>query len=270
MIEHVFQRARNRGRAAFIAYVMAGDPDASTTAAVLRALSEAGVDLIELGVPYGDPLADGRTIAAAAGRALSNGTRLADVFALVEQHCGTGGAPVVLFTYFNPAYQYGIDRFAREASEAGAIGLIVPDLALDESAELRASAAAHGLQMPLLVAPTTSPQRAARIAAAASGFVYVVSRLGVTGANSAPDVPAMARQLVMLRGVTQKPLAVGFGISRADDVRHAASIADGVVVGSALIDAYVAKRGAEAARLALAFVQPLLAAAVWKDGVRAS
>ncbi|HZY97719.1 MAG TPA: tryptophan synthase subunit alpha [Candidatus Cybelea sp.] len=266
-LDQIFERARNRRRAAFIAYVMAGDPDLATTLSVLNCLSAAGSDLIELGVPYGDPLADGPTIAAAAQRALENGTRLADVFALLKRHRETGGAPVVLFTYFNPVYQYGIDRFTQNASEAGAIGIIVPDLALDESLELRASVAARGLQMPLLVAPTTSRERAARIAESATGFVYVVSRLGVTGANGMPNVTQVRRQVAMLRDVTTKPLAVGFGISSAGGIREVASIADGVIVGSALIDAYAGKSGSEATRSLRTFVEPLVAATAWEGGV---
>jgi tryptophan synthase alpha chain len=249
---------------------MAGDPETATTLSVLDCLSVAGADLIELGVPYGDPLADGPTIAAAAHRALKNGTRLADVFTLLKKHSENGGAPVVLFTYFNPVYQYGIDRFVREASEAGAVGIIVPDLALEETAQLRASAAACGIAMPLLVAPTTSRERAARIAEAASGFIYVVSRLGVTGADGVPNFSQVRRQVAMLREVTTKPLAVGFGMSTETAIREVASIADGVIVGSALIDAYAGKNGDEAARSLRAFAEPLVAAAAWEGGVTRS
>jgi tryptophan synthase alpha chain len=267
-LERVFERVRREGRAAFIAYVMAGDPDWKTTLAVLGALSAAGADLIELGVPYGDPIADGPTIASAAHRALENGARLGDVFDLVKHHRHNGGAPILLFTYFNPVYQYGIARFAQAARDAGAIGIIVPDLALEESGDLRAAVAAASLQMPLLVAPSTGRDRAAAIAAAAGGFVYVVSRLGVTGAGGAPDVTHLRGQIATLRELTTKPLAVGFGISRPADVRAVASIADGAIVGSALVDAYAGKSGAEAARSVAAVAAPLIAATRVEDSLR--
>jgi tryptophan synthase alpha chain len=266
-LEEVFARAKNRRRAAFIAYVMAGDPDLETTLSILRVLDDAGTDLIELGVPYGDPLADGPTIAAAAHRALANGTRLHHVFELVRRYRAGGGAPVVLFAYFNPIFRYGIERFAREAAEAGAGGLIVPDLALEETAELRVSLAVHDLQMPLLVAPSTRPERAARIAETAGGFVYVVSRLGVTGASGTPNVEQVRRQVALMRSLTAKPLAVGFGMSRPEDVRAVASFADGVIVGSALIDAYRGQTGVESARSVGAFVEPLITATAWDGSV---
>lgn len=270
-LEQVFARAKSCRRAAFVAYIMAGDPDLETTRSILDALTAAGTDLIELGIPYGDPLADGHTIAAAAHRALANGTRLRHVFELVRQYRAAGDrAPIVLFSYFNPIFRYGIERFAHASADAGATGLIVPDLALEESAELRASAAVHDLQVPLLVAPSTPPKRAERIAGAAGGFIYVVSRLGVTGAGQAPDVGTVRRQVAVLRELTTKPLAVGFGVRRPEDVREVASFADGVIVGSALIDTYRGQRGVEAARSVGGFVEPLIAAVAWEAGVAPS
>lgn len=260
MLEALFERARNERRAAFIPYVMAGDPDLETTEAVLHALGDAGADAIEVGIPYGDPLADGPTIAAAGQRALANGVTAADVLALVRRYRDAAGKPVVLFTYFNPVYQYGIERFARDAANAGACGAIVPDVALEESEALQAALAAEGIDMPLLVAPTTRKERAERIAARASGFLYVVSRLGVTGAGAAPDLGPLRAQLTTLRGMTAEPLAVGFGISTAEHVAHVAPLADGVIVGSAVIDAYAGTRGEEAARRVRAFANPLVAA----------
>jgi tryptophan synthase alpha chain len=239
---------------------MAGDPDLATTQAILVALSEAGADAIELGIPYGDPLADGPTVAAAGQRSLAAGTRLAAVLELIGRTAPTL-PPIVLFTYYNPIDRYGVERFANAAAEAGAAGAIVPDVALEESAPLREALLARGLAMPLLVAPSTPRERAARIAKATSGFIYVVSRLGVTGAGTAPDLSPLRRQLAMLREVTAKPLAVGFGIGGAADVAPIASLADGVVVGSALIDAYAGSRGDEAAQRVRDFVTPLIAAA---------
>jgi tryptophan synthase alpha chain len=259
MLDGVFERARAQKRMAFIPYVMAGDPDLETTEAILLALSDAGADVIELGVPYSDPLADGPTIAAAGQRALRGATHLREVLALVlrrRERC----APIVLFTYFNPVYQFGVERFARETAAAGAAGVIVPDVALDESAELRAALQAHGLTMPLLVAPSTPHERAARIVDATTGFLYVVSRLGVTGTGYAPDFAPLRRQLASLRELTNKPLAVGFGLSRPQDVRNVGTLADGVVVGSALIDAYTGTRAQEAATRVREFVAPLIAA----------
>lgn len=245
------------GRTALIPYVMAGDPDTETTELIVRALAASGADAIELGIPYGDPLADGPTIAAAGMRALRSGTTIADVLRIAERLSGT--LPIVLFTYYNPVLQYGIERFASEAAAAGVAGLIVPDIALEEGTDLRQALSQHSLEMPLLVAPSTPHDRAARIAAAASGFVYVVSRLGVTGAGAAPDFAPLRLQLESLRGATDKPLAVGFGLSSAAHVREVAGLADGVIVGSALVDAYAGERGARAASKASGFLEGLLA-----------
>ena len=259
-LAQAFARAKRERRVAFIPYLMAGDPDLTTTEAILSALVDAGADAIELGVPFSDPLADGPTIAAAGARALANKTGLADVLEIVRRRAG-GSAPLLLFTYFNPVYQHGIERFARDAAAAGAAGAIVPDLSLEESAGLRLALRSHALEMPLLVAPSTTRERARRIADASSGFLYVVSRLGVTGAGKTPDVAPLKAQLAMLRELTEKPLAVGFGLSRAQAIAEIAPFADGVVVGSALIDSYAGTYGDEAARRARTFVSPLITAA---------
>jgi tryptophan synthase alpha chain len=264
VLEAIFERARNTQRAAFLPYVMAGDPDAQTTLAILDALTKAGADAIELGIPYSDPLADGPTVAAAGQRALAKGTTIASVLELVRTHHDRGGAPIVLFTYFNPVYQYGIERFARDAAEAGASAVIVPDISLEEGEALSATLAANGLDMPLLVAPSTRPERAKRIAAQSTGFIYVVSRLGVTGAGSRPSTDAVRAQIGMLRSLTDEPLAVGFGVSKPEHVREVATLADGIIVGSALIDAYAGTDGEEAARRVRAFVEPLIAAAAYE------
>ena len=234
------------GKCAFIPYLMAGDPDLGTTEKLIGAVTNAGADAIELGIPYGDPLADGPTIAAAGIRALKSGTSIDKVLQRVRESASSA-PPIVLFTYFNPVYQYGIDRFAEDAAKAGAAGVIVPDIALEEGAALRAALAANHLSMPLLVAPSTPRERARRIAAASSGFVYVVSRLGVTGTSTGPDFSPLRGQVRMLRDVTEKPLAVGFGISKREHVREVRSLVDGVIVGSAIIDAYAGHDGKEAA-----------------------
>jgi tryptophan synthase alpha chain len=189
-------------------------------------------------------------------RALSTGTKLEDVLDVVRS-CGTA-VPIVLFTYYNPVYRYGIVRFAAEAAAAGAAGAIVPDLSLEESDELRRALLDRGLAMPLLVAPSTPRERAASIAAASSGFVYLVSRLGVTGTTREPDFSTLRRQVDMLREVTDRPLAVGFGIGKRDHVAAVRDIVDGFVVGSAVIDAYGSAKGEEASGKVQRFCKDLL------------
>ena len=257
MLEGLFGRVGSVKHLAFIPYLMAGDPDIPTTALLLDELTQGGAAAIELGIPYGDPLADGPTIAAAGARALARGIRIDDVLAIAREATMRSCAPIVLFSYFNPIYQYGIERFAQAAAAAGVAGVIVPDVALEETGALRTALSKCGLDMPLLVAPSTPAERAKRIAAAASGFVYVVSRLGVTGANAMQDAEPLRRQVAALRKITDKPLAVGFGISGAAQVRAIATFADGFIVGSALIDAYAGAVGAEAARRARGFVAKL-------------
>lgn len=259
MLERVFSRKRGGESPVFIPYLMAGDPDAKTTALLLDELTKAGAAAIELGIPYGDPLADGPTIAAAGARALAHGVRIDDVLALVRAYAkGTQAcAPIVLFSYYNPIYQYGVKDFARAAADAGVAGVIVPDVALEEIGDLKTALAEHGLDMPLLVAPSTRAERAKRIAGAATGFVYVVSRLGVTGANATQEIAPLRLHLEALRTITDKPLAVGFGISRAEHVRAIAGFADGFIVGSALIDAYAGTSGVEAATRVREFVAGL-------------
>lgn len=253
-------RIFSHGRCAFIPYIMAGDPDTETTAQIIDALTRNGADAIELGVPYGDPLADGPTIAAAGVRALRNSVGIGDVLALVRQSRSREAAPIVLFTYFNPVYQYGVERFAHDAAQAGAAAVIVPDIALEEAGELREALCNYDLDMPLLVAPSTPPGRATSIALASTGFVYVVSRLGVTGAAAAPDFSPVRAQVQALRAATTKPLALGFGISTPEHVRAVSVLADGVIVGSALIDAYAGSRGEEAAKRAATLCAALSAA----------
>jgi tryptophan synthase alpha chain len=264
VLEAIFERARAMQRAAFIPYVMAGDPDAKTTLAILDALTKAGVDAIELGIPYSDPLADGPTVAAAGQRALEAGMTIDGAIQLVQAHRARGGAPVVLFTYFNPVYQYGIEHFAQEAAAAGASGAIVPDIALEECEPLRDALIRNGLDMPLLVAPSTKWDRAKRIAAQSTGFIYVVSRLGVTGAGMRPSTDAVRAQIATLRSLTDEPLAVGFGVSKPEHVREVATVADGIIVGSALIDAYAGTDGEDAAQRVRAFVEPLIAATAFE------
>jgi tryptophan synthase alpha chain len=255
----IFERTRAERRAALIVYLVAGDPDLETTAAVIDAISPS-VDLIELGIPYGDPLADGPTIAAAAQRALAHGTSLDDALRVAREAGERGAAPVLFFTYVNPVVQYGAERFARNARAAGALGAIVPDVPLEELAAFAPAFHAEGLAIPLLIAPTTPPERAARIAAASDGFVYVVSRLGVTGARRDPDVPWIDRAVRSLRASSSGAIAVGFGISTPAHVAAIGKIADGVIIGSAFIDAIGGRRGSAAATAAKEYVEALRSA----------
>ncbi len=218
-------------------------------------------DILELGIPYGDPLADGPTIAAASGRALDAGTTVDDALELAANALRGGGPPIVMFTYFNPIVQYGLERFAAALAHAGASGAIVPDVPLEETGAIRAAFAPFDLVLPLLVAPTTPPARAATIARASEGFTYLVSRLGVTGAHRGPDFAWIAERVRTLRQVSPLPLAVGFGISSPEHVRRTCAIADGAIVASALIDAYGETSGAEAVACTRTFLQRLWAAA---------
>ncbi len=259
-LQHIFEELQRSKRPAFIPYLMAGDPTPDVTVAMLAMLRTAGADIVELGIPYGDPLADGPTIVAAGQRALENGGGVAQALEIIAKASPTA-PPIVVFSYFNPLLQYGFERFAREAKNAGAVGVIVPDVVLEEAHTLQSALAAEGLEMPLLVAPTTSKERAARICAQATGFVYVVSRLGVTGAGSTPDFTPLHDQMARLRDVTTMPLAVGFGVSTIGHVTDVAAHADGIIVGSALIDAYAHTAPEHAVAAVQAFVTPLIAAA---------
>jgi tryptophan synthase alpha chain len=251
-IQRRFDVLKAEGRCALMPFLMAGDPDLDVTRQALLALQANGADLIELGIPYSDPLADGPVIQAAAARALAAGTTPARVLGMLTGLQGELTIPVVLFTYSNPLLNRGMERFCAEAAAAGAAGLVVPDLPLEEAERLSVIAASHGLDLVLLVAPTTPPERMARIHAASRGFTYLVSVTGVTGARTSlgERVEPLVRQLKALGGA---PVAVGFGIARPDQAHQVKSWkADGAIVGSALVrrmaEAQVAgSSGAEAA-----------------------
>ncbi len=261
-IEGAFARAKAEGRGALMPYVMAGDPDCATTEAVLAAVLGAGADIVELGIPYGDPLADGPTIAASAQRALDAGTTIDAALATIApaRALAKSTAPIVVFSYVNPIVQYGLDRFADALVGAGVSGAIVPDVPVEENRMLRQAFAKRGLALPLLIAPTTPPARAALIARASQGFIYVVSRLGVTGARREPDFAWIAATVERLREVTSTPLAVGFGIATPDHVARVLASADGAIVASALIDAIAGMRLHAAADRTTTFVRALAAA----------
>jgi tryptophan synthase alpha chain len=219
---------------AFIPFITGGDPDFSTTAALVRALARAGADLIEIGIPFSDPIAEGPVIQGADERALAGGATVDGLFDLVAVLRSELDLPLVFMTYYNPIFVYGIDRFLDRCVETGLDGLIVPDLPFEEKDELAGPCAEHGLDLISLVAPTTSDERIEAIARSARGFLYCVSSLGVTGVRSELGDDA-ARLIAKVRGVSDIPCAVGFGISTPDQARAMAEVSDGVIVGSALV-----------------------------------
>jgi tryptophan synthase alpha chain len=228
-------RLRRKKQTAFIAYVTAGDPTIKFTEQLVLRLAEAGADVIELGVPFSDPIADGPVIQRASERALQAGTSLADVLKLAGRIRRKSSVPMVLFSYFNPVLQMGIIRFAERASAAGVDGVLITDLIPEEAEEFVAVMRRHKLDTVFLAAPTSTPARLKEIARLSRGFVYVIARRGVTGKRS--DVPAEVKgQLSRLRKVTKLPLAVGFGVSKRKHVKQLEKAADGVVVGSALVE----------------------------------
>lgn len=230
-----FVRLRSRGECALIPFITAGDPDLATTAEALRRLDQAGADLIELGVPYSDPLADGPTIQAAATRALARGVKLDDVLGVVQDVAAEISAPIILFTYYNPILNRGIEPFLADLVAAGVAGLVVPDLPLEEAESLLTPAAQVGIEVILLVAPTSSPERIQAIAAQAQGFIYLVSVTGVTGART--ELQSRVGDLLQtIRQMTDKPIGVGFGISSPDQAQQVKAWgADAAIVGSAVV-----------------------------------
>jgi len=230
-----FEELRSHGQAALIPFITAGDPDLATTTEALKLLDRSGADLIELGVPYSDPLADGPIIQAAATRALAKGVTLDRVLEVVKNVAPELKSPIILFCYYNPILNLGAENFLQKIYDAGARGLVVPDLPLEESHVLLEPAAKIGIEVILLVAPTTPVERFEAIASQSQGFIYLVSSTGVTGMRSQVSKKVQSI-LERLRTVTDKPIAVGFGISQPE---HAKQIiewnADGVIVGSAMV-----------------------------------
>lgn len=234
-ISVAFEACREEKRAAFIPYLTAGDPDLPTSAELLDALASGGADLIELGVPFSDPIADGPVNQRAAERALASGTTLSGVLRLVAEQRERLGVPVVLFTYFNPIHRRGIEQFAEQAESSGVDGVLCLDLPPEESGELAEALEERGIDPIYLLSPTSTRRRVKRVDKLARGFVYYVSRTGVTGQRE--HLPSyLLKQVKRLRRRLSRPLAVGFGISTAEQVAEVASVADGVVVGSALVE----------------------------------
>lgn len=235
VLDDLFTRTRAEKRAALVGYFPAGYPTAAGSAATLRTMVESGCDLVEVGMPFSDPVIDGPVIEAAAVRALAGGFRIRDLFTVVEQVTSAGGRAVVM-TYFNPVLAYGVEAFARDLAAAGGSGVITPDLIVDEAADWLAATETHEIAPIFLVAPSSPPERIALTAAATRGFLYAASTMGVTGArdtvsSAAPELLARCRE------VTDLPIGVGLGVRTGDQAAQIAGYADAVIVGSAFVTA---------------------------------
>jgi tryptophan synthase alpha chain len=259
-IDRTFAALRARGEKALIPYVMLGDPDVETTEALALAAAAAGADLLEIGIPFSDPLADGPVLQRAAERALTQKVTLADALALVRRLRATVQIPLIFMTYYNLIFQYGDVRLATEAAAAGVDGLIVPDLPPEEAGPLDAAARAAGVHLIYLIAPTTPASRIKLIAERAGGFLYYVSLTGITGAKL-PALDEVGQGVSRIKRVTDLPVAVGFGVSTPEEAGRIARVADGVIVASALIKRLQAQPDARRRREELAaYVASLKAA----------
>lgn len=258
-IDKKFKELKADNRGGFIPFVVAGDPDLPTTKSILLKLIEHGADVIELGVPFSDPVADGVTIQAAAERALKNNVTVKDVLEIIAEIRREGHeTPIILFSYFNPILQFGLKEFAQEAKKAGADGILITDLIPEEAEEFRTILAGRDLALIMLAAPTSSDERLKKICKKASGFVYAVSRAGVTGARN--DLSSQAEELVSrLRKFTALPIAVGFGVSNHEQIRTVWRYSDAAVVGSAIVKVIEQSRnGAEIVENVDEFLEKLL------------
>ncbi len=233
-IQATFAALKERHETALIPFITAGDPDLAVTEDVIQALVESGADLIELGIPFSDPMADGPTIQAASERALAAGVTLNGVLQLVTNVRKKTQVPLILMGYYNPIFCYGAERFARDAAVAGVDALLLVDLPPEEIGEISAAMAESGIDLITLLAPTTPPERMKRLAEVAQGYLYYVSMTGVTGVQKISP-QEIQRAVEELKGMSAVPVAVGFGITTAEDARAVGAFADGVVVGSALV-----------------------------------
>jgi tryptophan synthase alpha chain len=229
-----FASLRAKNEKALIVYLTAGDPSLDVTKKLILGLEAAGVDIIEIGVPFSDPTADGPVIQAASQRALKTGTTLQGVLDLVAEIRRTSQIPILLFGYFNPIFAYGVEKFAKATQKAGVDGVLVVDLPPEEAQELRIHTDAAGLDFISLVAPTTGKDRLKTILKTATGFLYYISITGVTG-TAAPKIDDIAREVAKIRKLTKMPIAVGFGISNAAQAKEVGALADGIVIGSAVV-----------------------------------
>jgi len=233
-ISSKFRSLKEQNRKAFIAYIMAGDPNISRTREMVRILEDCGVDIIELGVPFSDPLADGPAIQAAAQRALEGGTTLHTVIELVADLRKTTKIPIILMTYYNPIFKYDEEKFIEDACASGVDGIIVPDLPPDEAEGMLKLTKKRPFDVIFLLAPTSTEDRIEKVSKASRGFIYYVSITGITGSKLALD-PAIETHMNRIRSVSDTPIAVGFGIATPDEASVVARFADGVIVGSAIV-----------------------------------
>lgn len=241
-IDKKFKELRENNKKAFIAYICAGDPDINTTENLVEALGFAGTDIIELGVPFSDPLADGLTIQAASQRALKKHINLSKIFSLVKKIREKSQIPIILMGYYNPILKYGVNEFIKDALANGADGAIVPDLPVEEAADFIKQAKKKKFATIFLVSPTSTKNKMKEIAKKSTGFVYYVSLTGVTGARE--SLPSKIKQDVKtLKRFTKKPVCVGFGISKPQQVKDITAFADGVIIGSAIIKQIEANLG---------------------------
>ena len=241
-IDQKFKKLKKNKKKAFIAFITAGDPDLKTTEDLALAFDKAGVDIIELGVPFSDPLADGPTIQAASQRALKKGVNLEKIFALVQRIRKRSQIPIALMTYYNPIFHTGEKKFFAQAQKSGVDGVIVPDLPPEEAKNFIQAAKSRGIATVFFIAPTTTKKRMQLIARASTGFIYYVSLTGVTGARQGLDA-SITKQIRLTKKHTSKPVCVGFGISTPAQVKSVSRIADGVIVGSAIINQIVKHAG---------------------------
>jgi tryptophan synthase alpha chain len=233
-IEKKFSELKRKGEKALVAYLTAGYPDLGATRKIIPAFEKAGVDILELGVPFSDPTADGPTIQAASLAALRNGTTLAGILDLVAEVRDSMEMPVILFSYYNPIFVFGAERFARQAAAAGADGVLVVDLPMEEAAELKEHTDQEGIDFITLVAPTTGLERTKKMVKGASGFIYYISLTGVTGSGR-PVLEEIRDRVSVIRQMSDLPVVTGFGITNPSQAREIAPAADGIVVGSAIV-----------------------------------
>ncbi|SNB44658.1 tryptophan synthase subunit alpha [Geobacter sp. DSM 9736] len=255
-LSETFARLKKSGEKALVTFITAGDPDLAVTEKLIPILAEAGADVIELGIPFSDPMADGPTIQKSSERALASGTTLPDILEMVKRVRRHSQVPLVLMGYYNPIFLYGQDRFATDAVAAGVDGVLLVDLPPEEAEVFKAKAKEAGLDTVFLLTPTANAGRIAQVRRFGSGFVYYVSVTGVTGARSSVDASVFER-VAEIRGQLKLPVAVGFGISSPEQAAQVAKVADGVVVGSAIVKLFEEFHGDELSSRLAVFVRGL-------------
>uniref|UniRef100_A0A831U148 Tryptophan synthase alpha chain n=1 Tax=Geobacter metallireducens TaxID=28232 RepID=A0A831U148_GEOME len=255
-IAGTFAELKRNGKKALVTFITAGDPDLGATEELIPLLAENGADIIELGVPFSDPMADGPTIQLSSERALAAGTTLPKILAMVKSVRGRTQVPIVLMGYFNPIFAYGVDRFAADAAAAGVDGVLLVDLPPEEAEEFKASADRHGIDLICLLTPTSDEARIRAVARRARGFIYYVSVTGVTGVRSGIEA-SVAGNVSLIKERATVPVAVGFGIATPGQAAEVAAMADGVVVGSAIVKLFEQHRGEELKEALAAFVSSL-------------